>query len=198
VKKILKYILFAIAFFGTTCFLFYLTTNVNTNPERKIGNPLDSLNGVVVYYNGGVREVEGKDSAYDYYLGLKYQCVEFVNRYYFEYYHHKMPDPYGNAVDFYNGSLKEGELNKKSNLIQFPNPGKVKPKEGDIVVFDKQPGNKYGHIAIISMVGNNEVEIIQQNAGAYGNSRAKFELEVKGDSSYYIKNRKLLGRLRMP
>lgn len=109
-----------------------------------------------------------------------------------------MPDPYGNAVDFFDKSLKEGELNKKSNLIQFSNPSKVRPLQGDIVIFDKQPGNKYGHIAIISLVTENEIEIIQQNAGAYGNSRAKFEMEIKGDTSYYIKNRKLLGRLRMP
>lgn len=198
-KNVFKYSVFVIAFFVSAYLLFIVTKKINTNPERKIGEPMDSLNGVIVYYNGGVDEVEGKDTSNDnYYIGLKYQCVEFVNRYYYKYYHHKMPNSYGNAVDFYDMFVNDGGLNKKTNLIQFSNPSKEKPKQGDIIIFNKSPGNKYGHIAIISSVGANEIEIIQQNCGAYGNTRAKFSLQVTGDTLYNIKSRKVIRRLRMP
>ena len=197
-KNIFKYSVFVIVFFVSAYLLFIVTKKINTNPERKIGQAIDSLNGVVVYYNGGVDEVEGKDISANYYLGLKYQCVEFVNRYYYQYYHHKMPNPFGNAVDFYDGDVKDGGLNKKTNLIQFLNPSKENPKQGDILIFNKSPGNKYGHIAIISSVNEHEIEIIQQNCGAYGSARAKFALQVIGDTLYYIKSKKTLGRLRMP
>lgn len=46
------------------------------------GAPLDSLNGVVVYYNDGMGAVHGRNTVDGYNVGLKYQCVEFVKRYY--------------------------------------------------------------------------------------------------------------------
>ncbi len=75
---------------------------VNPNPSFSIGKTLDSFNNVAVYYNGSVENIVERNTTPDgYNLGLKYQCVEFVKRYYYEYYHHKMPDSYGNAIDFY-------------------------------------------------------------------------------------------------
>src|SRR5690606_23830292 len=67
-----------------------------------VGKPVDSLNGVVVYYNGAVGHVLERNVAADgYNIGLKYQCVEFVKRYYYEHLQHKMPDSYGHAKDFF-------------------------------------------------------------------------------------------------
>ena len=55
-----------------------------------IGQKIDSLNGVYVFYNGNVSHVMGRNTTKDgYNLGLKYQCVEFVKRYYYEYFNHK-------------------------------------------------------------------------------------------------------------
>ncbi len=49
----------------------------------EVGDKVDSLNGVYVYYNSNVGNVSGRNLASDgYNLGLKYQCVEFVKRYY--------------------------------------------------------------------------------------------------------------------
>ena len=51
------------------------------------GSKLDSLNGVYVYFNGSMRNVSGRNTTPDgYNLGLKYQCVEFVKRYYYKHY----------------------------------------------------------------------------------------------------------------
>ncbi len=36
--------------------------------------------------------------------------------------------------------------------------------------------NKFGHVAIVSKVSDNEIEVIQQNPGLFGSSREKFKL----------------------
>lgn len=143
----------------------------------KIGDKLDSFNGVYVHYNGMVPNVVGRNVAPDgYNLGLKYQCVEFVKRYYYYHYKHKMPDSYGDAKDFYNGKIADGTINKRRNLLQYSNPSKTKPKVGDLIIFDGSTGNPFGHVAIISKVTDSEVEIIQQNPGPYAPSRENLEL----------------------
>jgi surface antigen len=181
---------------GYACFL--LVRNVNTNPKFEVGQALDSLNGVKVYYNGGVGHTGKRNVAPDgYNIGLTYQCVEFVKRYYYEFYHHKMPDSYGNAKDFFDRSLRDGELSKKRGLIQYTNPSKEKPCVGDLVVFDGSAGNPYGHVAIISKVTSQTIEIIQQNPGPFASSRVSFSLNSTTDSGYLIEEGRLLGWLRM-
>ncbi|MBW1656877.1 CHAP domain-containing protein [Flavobacterium quisquiliarum] len=169
---------------------------INLNSDYKIGQALDSLNGVKVYYNGGVDHIAGRNVTKDNYnLGLKYQCVEFVKRYYYEHYKHKMPDAYGHAKDFFDPRVKDGELNSKRDLTQYTNPSKEKPEVGDLMIFSGSILNRFGHVAIISKVSENEIEIIQQNPGPFNDSREKFELE-KEKGYYKIKNERLLGWLR--
>src|SRR5690606_35208838 len=91
--------------------------------EYEWGDRVDSLHGVYVYYNGSVGNVKGRNLAPDgYNLGLKYQCVEFVKRYYYEHLEHKMPDSYGHAKDFFDNAVGDGKLNKRRALIQYNNP----------------------------------------------------------------------------
>lgn len=168
----------------------------NVFNDYTVGQKIDSLNGVYVYYNGRVDHVDGRNTTSDgYNLGLKYQCVEFVKRYYYEYLNHKMPDSYGHAKDFFDKSLKDGQKNKKRGLIQYSNPSKTKPKVNDLVIFDASKFNKYGHVAIVSNVNEHEIEIIQQNSGLLGNSRESFTLEHQ-KGKWNIKSKHLLGWLR--
>jgi len=169
---------------------------VNLNRNYKIGQPLDSLNGVKVYYNGGVDNVLERNVTKDNYnLGLKYQCVEFVKRYYYEHYNHKMPDAYGHAKDFFDSKIKDGHLNRNRGLIQYANSSKSKPDVGDLVIFSGSILNRFGHVAIISKVSENRIEIIQQNPGPFSNSRENFILETQ-NGNYKINNNTLLGWLR--
>lgn len=162
----------------------------------KIGDPIDSLNSVIVYYNGPVSNVLERNVAPDgYNLGLKYQCVEFVKRYYYQYYKHRMPDSYGHAKDFFDAKVIDGALNKRRNLIQYTNSSKCKPKVGDLLVFDGNMFNKYGHVAIISKVSNTDIEIIQQNPGPYASSREKFNMTYN-ENLYRIEHDEILGWLR--
>lgn len=169
---------------------------VNFNSNFEVGQRIDSLNNVIVFYNGGVDNIVQRNTKDGYNLGYEYQCVEFVKRYYYEYYHHKMPDSYGHAKSFFDKNIADGEINKKRNLIQFSNPSISKPKEGDLIVMGSTILNSYGHVAIVSKVTTNTVEIIQQNPGPYSSSRETFELIKTTDGNWELKNKRILGWLR--
>lgn len=172
-----------------------LVKNVNWNRNHSVGEVVDTLNGVKVYYNGGVSNSEGRNLTEDgYNIGVKYQCVEFIKRYYYNHLHHKMPDTYGNAIDYYDTSLKDSTYNKKRDLIQFSNPSEVKPKQKDIIIFDKTIFNRFGHVAIVSKVEEDMIEIIQQNPGPFASSREKIKLK-KQKNLWIIDNKRILGRL---
>ncbi len=169
---------------------------LNFNTELNVGQQVDSLNGVVVYYNGSVGNVIGRNTTNTgYNLGLKYQCVEFVKRYYYEHLKHEMLDSYGHAKDFFNKTLADGKYNKQRNLTQYTNPSQTKPKVDDLLVLGGTTFNKYGHVAIVSKVIDDEIEIIQQNPGPNGKSRVTFKLEnING--KWRIKKDRILGWLR--
>lgn len=165
---------------------------------KEVGQPLDSFNGVVVHYNGKIGNISGRNTtAGGYNLGLKYQCVEFVKRYYYEVYNHKMPNSYGNAKDFFQTKLADGKLNKERGLLQFHNTGTVAPQVGDIVVWGPTIWNKYGHVAIVSNVFRDGVEIVQQNGGPFSKSR-KLLKRAKPGESRILKEANVLGWLRHP
>ena len=141
------------------CYLFY-----GTSP--RIGEVIDSYNGINVYYNGDQNNVFGRNVTYDNYnLGLKYQCVEFVKRFYYIHYGHKMPYTYGHAKDLFNESLPDRKYNPQRGLYQFINGSVYRPLPGDILVFDANPTNPYGHAGIVTLSKDNRLEIIHQNVG---------------------------------
>lgn len=178
---------------GYWCFV-----NINLNWNRSIGEVVDEYHGVKVYYNGGVNHVEERNVTDDgYNLGLKYQCVEFVKRFYFEYYDHRMPDAYGHAKTFFDTSLHDGELNSARNLLQYSNGSTTKPAEGDILVFDGYILNRFGHVAIVSKCGEDEIEMIQQNPGPFQSSREQYKLKCDG-KKFLIDHPRLLGWLHKP
>lgn len=164
--------------------------------ELKIGDIVDSLDGVYVFYNGDVSHVSERHLAKDgYNLGLKYQCVEFVKRYYYEHLKHKMPDSYGHAREFFSPKFGDGKLNTKRDLLQFKNGSASKPQVKDLIVFDGHEYNPYGHVAIVSKVGENFIEIIQQNSGPEASSRDRFEIYQKG-GKWFVADDLALGWLR--
>ncbi|MCC8034641.1 MAG: CHAP domain-containing protein [Rikenellaceae bacterium] len=158
---------------------------------------IDSLDGVYVYNNGPVWASYGRDTTPDgYNVGLKYQCVEFVKRYYLYHYGHRMSDTYGHAKHFFDPRLEDGQNNPGRGLVQFRNGSSHSPQKGDIIVLGPSVFNPYGHVAVISEVGCGWVEIVQQNSGRKNGSREILELDnLKG--KFHIKNRRVQGWLRM-
>jgi surface antigen len=190
VKK--KITLVFLALFGAFA-LVRLGKTTNWNPKYKVGQVVDELDGVKVYYNGGVRHTAGRSLAPDgYNLGLKYQCVEFVKRYYYKRYGHKMPDAYGHAKDFFDPALGDGQFNAKRGLMQYRNGSGMKPCRGDLIIFKPTFWNKFGHVAIVSEIRPDFVEIIQQNPGPFGRSRERFRVLDQNK----IENERIVGWLR--
>jgi surface antigen len=179
------------------CAAFFLLREADVFPPKappKTGDRLDSLNNVIVYCNGGFSNTCGRNVVDGYNIGLKYQCVEFVKRYYFERFHHRMPNSYGNAKDFFDTSLADGTLNKARALLQFTNNSATRPQVHDLVVFDGNGGNPFGHVAIVSNVEDGKVEVVQQNTRS---TRDRFDLDLI-DGRWRIGSRRVLGWLRMP
>jgi surface antigen len=192
-KRIIWFLLIVIMLFAAVKF----SKKVNLNPQLEIGQKVDSLNGVFVYYNGGVSNVNGRNTSVDgYNIGLKWQCVEFVKRYYFEKLNHKMPDALGNAKDFFDAKLEDSTLNEKRNLMQFKNGSTSKPNVEDLLIYDGTLTNSYGHVSIVSSVGEREIEIIQQNPGPFGKPRERFSLTFL-NGKWMIGNNRIFGWLRV-
>ncbi len=184
----MKKYLFAIILLTT------LVSSTSFNPE--VGTIIDSYNGINVYYNGSnFKNVIGRNVAIDgYNLGLKYQCVEFVKRYYYKRYGHKMPNSYGHAKDFYDESLGDKGFNKQRGMWQYTNVREYAPKVDDLLVYGPHSGNPYGHVAIVSKVGEDYVELVHQNKGNKSRQRIKL---VKYLDYYTIADYNIKGWLRL-
>ncbi len=166
---------------------------IGDNSDFKVGQIIDRLNGVAVFYNGSMSNVSGRNTTADgYNLGLKYQCVEFVKRYYYEYYDHKMPDSYGHAKDFFDNQYADGETNPERALYQYTNGSSRKPSKGDIVIYGGTTKNKFGHTGIISKVANDHIELVQQNVGY--KSRILIPM-IKHKERFYLSDKTILGWL---
>ena len=133
--------------------------------KTQCGEEIGSFNIVPVYYNDGYASCGDRhwssDGSYSY--GLKWQCVEYVRRYYHDYLNHKMPNRWGNASDYFRLNIPSGEMNTERNLIQYHN-GDTKPKVNDILIWGAGTGG-YGHVAIVTAVFSDGIKVISQNIG---------------------------------
>lgn len=165
--------------------------------DSRRGQVIDSYKGVDVFYNGRVGNVSGRNVTKDgYNLGLKYQCVEFAKRFYYEAYNHRMPDSYGHAKDFFDGSLPQGAFNRARGMAQYRNGGPEKPRKDDLVIIGGSAANSFGHLFVITKVTGDAVEFIQQNPGSGNPSRGRFPLREK-NGNYYINADQVAGWLRI-
>jgi len=121
--------------------------------------------------------------------GDRYQCVEYVKRFYSVALGFDTSGWTGNANTYYQTAQAKG-------LRQFANGGPVPPSPDDIVVFE---GGAAGHVAIVTAVTQTQVDIIEQNWSFTG--MAKLVLNSTGghytlfrSGSKYV----VLGWLRVP
>jgi surface antigen len=197
IKRILKFLLIFLLLLIAVYFIFFSRQYPLSVITRSLtpGDSLDSFNGVTVYNNGTEYEKSyGKNYSGDgtCYYGKKWQCVEFVKRYYHQHLKFVFKDGMGHAKSFFDPGTKHGTLNKRRGLLQFSNGGQEKPKVNDILVFD----SKFGHVAIVSRVDEHEVEVIQQNI--YMTPRECFTLSAVNGRYIVGEGRKPLGWLRKP
>lgn len=162
--------------------------------NKSVGDVIDNYNGVEVYFNNIPFTSKGESFSEDgYFYGKKYRSMEYVKRYYDEKLDHKIPEDISYGEEIFDESIKDGELNKKANLTQYSNPSNYPVKDGDILVLKRAFYDPKGHVAIVSKVQEDSIEIVQQNC--WKTTRRELELE-KTDNSWKIKNDRVLGRLQ--
>lgn len=149
---------------------------------QKVGKVQDSYRGVPVYDNGLLffRSYGKNYSGDGYYYGQKWQCVEFIKRFYYQAKKHKMPDVMGHAKNFFDEQTPDGGLNSSRGLIQFRNGSGHRPQPDDLVVFTD---TQFGHVAIVTKVDADSLEVIQQNI--LGRPRQSFSLVVS-NGHYFV------------
>jgi len=125
----------------------------------EIGQVMDTFNNVPVYYNGNnYTNVVGRNVTADgYNLGLKFQCVEYVKRYYYNVYNHRMPNAYGHAKDLFDTSLEDVGFNTQRGLMQYRNSRYEAPQVGDILIYGAYEGNPFGHTGIVTKVNGDSI-----------------------------------------
>ncbi|WP_291255866.1 CHAP domain-containing protein [Fusobacterium sp.] len=161
--------------------------------NKEVGKVIDNYNGVNIYFNNIPFTSKGDSFGADgYYYGKKYQGVEFVKRYYDHQFQHRFSTDIEKGKDFYDFNIKDGEINGGLELIQYSNPSVYSVKEGDILVFKPSLLKPNGGVAIVSKVGNNELELVQQNC--WKKSRDIISLENR-ENKWYITDESVIGRL---
>lgn len=170
-------------------------TIIESIPQSEVapGTKIDEYKGVVVYSNGAnFMSDHGLNYSFDgYYYGYKWQCVEFVKRFYYLKYEHKMPDGAGHAKYFFNPMLEQGAYNEQRGLWQYENGGNVRPQADDLLVFTD---GAYGHVAIISEVGDGWIEVVQQNSEV---PRERYSLKFIGGKYLISGEKEPAGWLRL-
>ena len=161
--------------------------------SANIGSQIDSYKQVPAFENGfHFHHSQGKHYADDgYYYGQKWQCVEYIKRFYRLAKSHEMPNIWGHARDFFDAHLADNTLNPARGLIQFNNHGPMCPARDDILVFHD---SQYGHVGIVTSVSDSQVEIIQQNI--FGKPRQIFSLEYNNNAYSILQPRVAVGWMR--
>ena len=158
------------------------------------GTAIETLNGVPVFDNGPLASVShGRNEGPDgYAFGLKWQSDEFARRYLLKARGHRMPDAGGTAVSLFDVDTSQGALNERRGLIQYRQGGTDAPRPSDVIIFEDASA---GHVAVIAAVGEDFVEVVQQNARP---ARERLPL-AQVDGGYRIGgSRPALGWLRVP
>lgn len=149
-----------------------------------IGREIDNYKGIPIFYNG-VLMFDGHGKNYSkggYYYGQKWQCVEFIKRFFYDIYGHVMPNVMGHAASYFDPHIPDGLENKERGLVQYHNGSQTPPKEGDLVVFNNTL-SKFGHVAIISKVLDESIEIVQQNQFLFSR---KFVKKIIKHGCYFL------------
>jgi surface antigen len=131
------------------------------------GIAIGSLDGVIGYFNGEVVAKSWGDNhnGSGSYLGLKWQCVEYIRRYYDQVFNMYLGFR-GDAKAWAIASVADGAVGKHGlQQFNYVNGFSVAPQKGDIIVF---ANGEFGHVAIIGRVTTSSIEIAQQNIVARG------------------------------
>ncbi len=142
------------------------------------GEKIGEFNGVAAYSNGRCNpKYSSGEKQYhkEYITGFKWQCCEYVVRYYKQVYNLEVRG--GDAWEWF-------DLAGEKGLDAFKNGSEIKPAPGDILCSDV---GYFGHVAIIRAVGPDYVEVIHQNWKNDGQDAAYRCPMVVKDARYWVR-----------
>jgi len=132
----------------------FSTYSVVPSDKVDYGYYVGEFSSVEAKSNGSTGYVSNEYNSYnDYNTGMKWQCVEYVNRYYLQIYSKQIRIAGRNANDYYQNATERG-------LVAYPNDGSEPPQVGDIIVSEY---GSTGHVAIVREVNADKIYVIQQN-----------------------------------
>lgn len=167
----MKFLAYFLYFISLLCLCFKYSDAAEK--QLPYGTPLGKFNGIVNFSNSG-------GSRYYDFLGWEYECVEYVNRYYYEIYAYPSWKGTGNAYEYFK-KIPE----KFKEITAYPNKNSTAPKTGNIIVWDKAASNKYaGHVAIVKDVTDISVTVIHQNV-AQNKGDANLPLPISYNDGKY-------------
>jgi len=134
----------------------------NSFAADTFGTVVGTFNNVPAYSNcsNSCTSCNNNCKSYNYidgnYIGIKWQCVEYVRRYYYIVYGLDLASLHSgdaHAKTFYDNATTMG-------LYRYADGGQTPPAVGDILVSD---GGNYGHVAIVKSIAGDQLCTIQQN-----------------------------------
>jgi len=154
-KKILLKILAILIVGASLAIAFPLSASAQVEASGlPFGTQVGEYNGITAYSNYEIDYVSNEYNYEDEYnTGMKWQCVEYVNRYYYIIYGMGIRIPGTNAEDYYDTASDRG-------LVAYPNGGTTSPQPEDILCSN---GGTLGHVAIVREVTADSVHVIHQN-----------------------------------
>jgi hypothetical protein len=131
--------------------------------EFIVKNSLGETYSIKSYSNGEVKFASHENnynSSTNFNYGMKWQCVEYVNRFYYDVFGINVSG--GNGNTYFTRLIDESKfvVNNNGKLNKNGEPNK-KPKVGDILCFSTP--EPFGHVGIIREVTDDEVIMVNQN-----------------------------------
>jgi hypothetical protein len=154
-------------------------------PPPAPGDPVDNLDGVVVYH-GAIPETPDAEQPFS--------SVEFVHRYYEAVMQYPIEGSLQSAIDFFDPSVPDGEINHATGLTQYTLPSMAPPRKGDILIFGPAKYNPGGHLAIVAEVSAKEIVIVQQNPGPLAKVREPLRYYLR-KKKWYVQHPHVIGWL---
>ncbi len=144
------------------------------------GTELNSFRNIVAYSNGS--DVDCCDGTSDY--GYRYQCVEFVKRFYGDEVGDPIVTSWGDAKNAF--GLADGGVGDNNNLVRFAQGNEAKPQPGDILCFGPAPGHSnVGHVGIVMEIGDDYLLMIDQNRTTDANNDP-CRLSLSSEAPYMV------------
>lgn len=165
---------------------------VSSPAPQAVGEPIDSLNGVTVYYSQSPEGLPPEQAD----LAQHYTSLEFVKRYYAEVLGVTLPDSLRSAAAFFDPGIPDGEVNPATGLRQFTKPSMAPPRKNDIVVFSDAAYDPGGHLAIVADVSAKEIVIVQQNPGPLAKAREPLRYYLRR-KKWYVQHPHVAGWLHL-